>query len=140
MEYQKVLQLEIAVVDGKVGSLLPFLSFCSLIFRMYSFNRRSALSILVHDLRDTTSAEAYCTLGRDVLPGKIAHAIGDKYALQSQSSALSPLPTSAAMSGIVSTAMSNGSPLPMPVPMGRHKSAVDEGVKKALLRYCWIFI
>jgi hypothetical protein len=36
MEYTKVPKPEIAVVDGKVGSLLPFLSFCSLIFRTYS--------------------------------------------------------------------------------------------------------
>jgi hypothetical protein len=41
-------------------------------------NRRSATSILVHDLRDTTSAEAYSTLGGDVAPVKIASAIGDK--------------------------------------------------------------
>ena len=47
--------------------------------------------MLVHDFRDATSAEAYCTLGGDV-PGKIAQGIGDKYALQSWSSATSPLP------------------------------------------------
>ena len=36
MERQKILKLEIAVVDGKVGFLLPFVSFCSLILRAYS--------------------------------------------------------------------------------------------------------
>ena len=55
-------------------------------------NHRSALSMLVHHVRDATSAEAYCTLGGDVVPEKIAKAIGEKYALQSRSSAPSPLP------------------------------------------------
>ena len=35
MDYQKVLKLGLAVVDGKVGSLLPFLSLRLLIFRAY---------------------------------------------------------------------------------------------------------
>jgi vacuolar protein sorting-associated protein 3 len=96
-------------------------------------NHRSALSILVHDLRDFASAEAYSILGGDVAPGKIAPAIGDKYALQLWSSALFPLPASAAVSRTVSTATSKGSTLPMPVLMGRQKSGVYEGVKKALL-------
>jgi hypothetical protein len=36
----------------------------------------------VHDLRDATSADAYCTLGGDIVHGKIAQRSGDKYALQ----------------------------------------------------------
>jgi vacuolar protein sorting-associated protein 3 len=128
MEYRKVLKLEIAVVDEKVGSL-PFLVFLFVGLSCVQLgNHRSALSILVHDLRDTTSAEAYCTLSGDVVPGKIAQTI----ALQSLSFALFPLPTSAAMSSIVSTAMSKGSTLPMLVPMGRQKSGADEDVKKVL--------
>jgi vacuolar protein sorting-associated protein 3 len=88
----------------------------------------------VRDPRDVASAEAYSTHGGDVVPGKIAPAIGDKYALQLWSSALFPLPTSAAMSRTVSTATSKGSTLPMPVPMGRQKSGVDEDVKGVLLK------
>ncbi|KAJ7097878.1 hypothetical protein B0H15DRAFT_945449 [Mycena belliarum] len=44
--------LELAIVDGKLG------------------NHRAALSTLVNDLHDGSSAEAYCTLGGDVIPGK----------------------------------------------------------------------
>ncbi|KAJ7449862.1 hypothetical protein FB451DRAFT_1530211, partial [Mycena latifolia] len=52
-----ILSLELAIVDGKLG------------------NHRAALSTLVNDLRDSSSAEAYCTLGGDVIPGKVAQAI-----------------------------------------------------------------
>ncbi|KAF8212185.1 hypothetical protein K438DRAFT_1957954 [Mycena galopus ATCC 62051] len=34
-------------------------------------NHRAALSTLVNDLHDSLSAEAYCTLGGDVVPGKV---------------------------------------------------------------------
>jgi len=98
-------------------------------------NHRAALSILVHDLRDATSAEAYCTLGGEVVPGKIAQAIGDKYGLRPWSSALFSLPTSAAMSRTTSTttaAASKGS-MAATTSMARQKSSVDEGVKKGLL-------
>jgi vacuolar protein sorting-associated protein 3 len=96
-------------------------------------NHRAALSILVHDLRDATSAEAYCTLGGEVVAGKIAQSIGEKYALQSWSSGLFSLPTSAAMSRTTSTAnMVTGATAV--VPMGRQKSMVDESVKKGLLK------
>ncbi|KAJ6547615.1 hypothetical protein B0H19DRAFT_1075416 [Mycena capillaripes] len=47
-----VLSLELAIVDGKLG------------------NHRAALSALVNDLHDSLSAEAYCTLGGDVITGK----------------------------------------------------------------------
>ncbi|KAJ7109430.1 hypothetical protein C8R44DRAFT_802494 [Mycena epipterygia] len=52
-----ILSLELAIVDGKLG------------------NHRAALSTLVNDLRDSSSAEAYCTLGGDVIPSKDAQAI-----------------------------------------------------------------
>jgi hypothetical protein len=98
-------------------------------------NHRAALSILVHDLRDATSAEAYCTLGGEVVPGKIATAIGDKYGLRQWSSALFSLPTSAAMSRTTSTATAAASKGSMAATtsMARQKSIVDEGVKKGLL-------
>jgi hypothetical protein len=38
-------------------------------------NHRAALSTLVNDLHDSSSAEAYCTLGGDVIPGKVIQAI-----------------------------------------------------------------
>ncbi|KAJ7046834.1 hypothetical protein C8F04DRAFT_1061878 [Mycena alexandri] len=54
---KRILSLELAIVDGKLG------------------NHRAALSVLVNDLHDSSSAEAYCTLGGDVIPGKVAQAI-----------------------------------------------------------------
>jgi vacuolar protein sorting-associated protein 3 len=103
MEYQKVLKLEIAVVDGKVGSLLSFLSLCSLIVRPYS----SVIAAQPSRYSCTTSSETYCTPGGDV-PRKIAQAVGGKYALQSLSCAPFSLPTLAAMSRTASTATSKG--------------------------------
>ncbi|KAJ7452354.1 hypothetical protein B0H11DRAFT_2073067 [Mycena galericulata] len=54
---KRILCLELAIVDGKLG------------------NHRAALSTLVNDLHDSSSAEAYCTLGGDVIPYKDAQAI-----------------------------------------------------------------
>ncbi|KAJ7632673.1 hypothetical protein FB45DRAFT_913126 [Roridomyces roridus] len=54
---QPILCLELAIVDGKLG------------------NHRAALSTLVNDLHDDLSAEAYCALGGDVVPDKVAQAI-----------------------------------------------------------------
>ncbi|KAJ7172426.1 hypothetical protein C8R46DRAFT_1085911 [Mycena filopes] len=54
---KRILSLELAIVDGKLG------------------NHRAALSALVNDLHDSSSAEAYCTLGGDVIPWKVAQAI-----------------------------------------------------------------
>ncbi|KAJ6630857.1 hypothetical protein B0H10DRAFT_1983437 [Mycena sp. CBHHK59/15] len=54
---KRILTLELAIVDGKLG------------------NHRAALSTLVHDLHDASSAEAYCTLGGDVIPAKVAQSI-----------------------------------------------------------------
>lgn len=134
MDHQKVLQLEVAIVDGKVRDDV----FCLLVrthFWMQLGNHRAALSILVHDLRDATSAEAYCTLGGEVVPGKIAQVIGDKYGLRPWSSALFSLPTSAAISRTTSTATTAASKGSMTATTSitRQKSSVDEGVKKRLL-------
>ncbi|KAJ7774542.1 hypothetical protein DFH07DRAFT_952255 [Mycena maculata] len=52
-----ILSLELAIVDGKLG------------------NHHAALSAIVNDLHDSSSAEAYCTLGGDVIPSKVAQAI-----------------------------------------------------------------
>ena len=88
----------------------------------------------MHDLQDTTSAEAYCTLGGDVVPMNTAQTIGDKYALQSRSSAPSPLPTVTAMSRTVSTGTSYGGTLRMLVMMGRQKNGWNVCVKKVLFK------
>ncbi|KAG7448550.1 uncharacterized protein BT62DRAFT_929636 [Guyanagaster necrorhizus] len=52
--YQKFLKLEMAIIEGKLG------------------NHRAALSILIHDLNDSNSAEVYCALGGEVIPSKVA--------------------------------------------------------------------
>lgn len=76
----------------------------------------AALSILVHDLRDATSAEAYCTLGGEVIPARVAQTIGEKCGLEVWAAALFPIPTKGA-----------------PMAITRQKT-VDEGVKKGLLK------
>ncbi|KAF9261696.1 hypothetical protein L218DRAFT_930596 [Marasmius fiardii PR-910] len=57
--HAKILQFEIAILDGKLK------------------NHDSALTSLALDLRDTVTAEAYCTLGGDLIPNKIALSILD---------------------------------------------------------------
>ncbi|KAG8960758.1 hypothetical protein FRC00_014207 [Tulasnella sp. 408] len=52
--------LETAIVYGRIG------------------NHDAALSILVHSLKDSTTAEAYCTLGGDVVPPKVASAVAQQ--------------------------------------------------------------
>lgn len=78
---------------------------------------RTALTILVHDLRDATSAEAYCTLGGEVVPAKVAQSLGERYGLQQWAALLSP-PTKSR---------------PGASAMQRQKT-VDEGVKKSPIR------
>ena len=48
------------------------------------------MSILVHDLHDSTSAEAYCTLGGEVIPPKVAQTLGERYGLQEWAAVLVP--------------------------------------------------
>ncbi|KAJ2919054.1 hypothetical protein MD484_g1318, partial [Candolleomyces efflorescens] len=55
----KLLALEFAVLEGKLG------------------NHKSALHILACELRDALSAEAYCSLGGDVIPAKVAISIAE---------------------------------------------------------------
>lgn len=71
----------------------------------------------MHDLHDASSAEAYCTLGGEVVPGKTAQALGEKYDLTAWTSALFSLPKAKVGA----------------VPVGRQKT-VDEGLKKGLLK------
>ncbi|KAG7094946.1 hypothetical protein E1B28_005747 [Marasmius oreades] len=59
LPHAKVLQFEMAILDGKLQ------------------NHDSALSNLALDLRDTITAEAYCTLGGDPIPNKVALSLID---------------------------------------------------------------
>ena len=79
-----------------------------------------ALSILVHDMNDSTSAEAYCTLGGEVVPAKTAQQIGERSGLQPWAALVTPL------------AAPGKQPKPGAVPMKRQKT-VDEDVKKDLV-------
>ncbi|KAI5122616.1 hypothetical protein M0805_008706 [Coniferiporia weirii] len=63
-EHEKILRLEMAILYGKLG------------------RHEEAISTLVRDIHDPTSAEAYCTLGGDVIPGKVALSIGERCGLQ----------------------------------------------------------
>ncbi|KAG5651341.1 hypothetical protein H0H81_009029 [Sphagnurus paluster] len=102
-EDQKLLRMELAIIDGKLG------------------NHRTALSTLVHDLHDATSAELYCTLGGDLVPLKIAQSLSENNAgLELWASALFGIPL-------------KGSTL-RPVVPTRQKSSVDEGTKTELLK------
>ncbi|GLB39648.1 putative vacuolar sorting protein 39 domain 2 [Lyophyllum shimeji] len=102
LEHQKILRLELAIIDGKLG------------------NHRAALSTLVHDLHDATSAELYCTLGGDLVPPKIVQSLAEsKPVLERWASALF---------GVTPKGGAR------PTTMMRQKSAVNEGVKKELLR------
>ncbi|KAL1948770.1 hypothetical protein VTO73DRAFT_10576 [Trametes versicolor] len=98
----KLLKLELAILEGKLG------------------NHRSALSILVHDMNDATSAEAYCTLGGEVVPAKTAQAIGERAGLQAWAALVTPL------------AAPGKQVKPSAAPMKKTKT-VDDDVKKDLV-------
>lgn len=121
---EKVLGLEMAILHGKVSNsyVKSYLMQANLLHLLGKLgDHRAALSILVHDLRDATSAEAYCTLGGEVVPGKTAQAIGEKCGLQLWSGAL------------FSSLMDKKGQVVGVGAMERQKS-VDEGVKKGLLK------
>ncbi|EMD32317.1 hypothetical protein CERSUDRAFT_119016 [Gelatoporia subvermispora B] len=99
MSQEKLLKLELAVLAGKLEE------------------HRAALTILVHDMRDATSAEAYCTLGGEVVPAKIAQTLGERYGLQPWAALLLP-PTKSR---------------PGASAMQRQRT-VDAGLKKSLIR------
>jgi hypothetical protein len=71
-----------------------------------------ALSLLVHNLNDATSAETYCTLGGEVVPARTALTLGETYALQPWAATLT------ATSG--------------PGTLKRQKT-VDDGLKRSLI-------
>ncbi|KIL67469.1 hypothetical protein M378DRAFT_191514 [Amanita muscaria Koide BX008] len=65
-----VLGLEFAILDAKLG------------------DHRSVLTTLVHEIRDTASAELYCTLGGDVVSRRVAVAVAESCGLQAWTSGL----------------------------------------------------
>ncbi|TFY60724.1 hypothetical protein EVJ58_g4965 [Rhodofomes roseus] len=72
LEHEKLLRFEIAIVQGKLGE------------------HRPALTSLVHDLHDPTSAEIYCTLGGVIVPPKTAQSLGERFELQAWSALIAP--------------------------------------------------
>ena len=96
--HAKILKLELAILEGKLG------------------NHRAALAALVHELNDGTSAEAYCTLGGEVVPAKTAQQIGERTGLQQWAAFVTPL-------------AAPGKPQPTTGAMRRQRT-VDEEVKK----------
>lgn len=77
-----------------------------------------AIATLVHDMSDSTSAEAYCTLGGVVIPGKVANTIGERYGL---------LPWAVLVTGIRGH---NGGRMDR----SQSQRTVDEGKKRDLLQ------
>ena len=82
---------------------------------------RSALTSLVHDLRDPTSAEIYCTLGGEIVPPKTAQSLGERFELQAWATLIVP------------TAAPGRPALPKAQSMSR-LATVDSELKKSLIR------
>lgn len=70
--------------------------------------------MLVLNLNDAVSAETYCALGGEVIPAKVAIALGEAYGLQSWAATL--LQISVGNAG-----------------MNKRQKTVDESVKKSLI-------
>ena len=75
----------------------------------------------MHDLNDSTSAEAYCTLGGEVVPAKTAQQIGERSDLQPWAALVTPLAAPGKQGQARSAA-----------PLKKTKT-VDEEVKKDLV-------
>ncbi|CUA73702.1 O-methylsterigmatocystin oxidoreductase [Rhizoctonia solani] len=61
----EIFAYERAIIDGKLG------------------HHRKALTILVHEVHDSVSAEVYCALGGVVIPPKVANSVGERRRMQS---------------------------------------------------------
>ena len=81
---------------------------------------RSALTSLVHDLPDPTSAEIYCTLGGEIVPPKTAQTLGDRFELQ-------------AWAALITATPSGKAGIPKAPSMSR-MATVDGELKKSLIR------
>lgn len=81
----EIFAYERAVIDGKVWINCSVLRSCCILTKYIPGqlgHHRKALTILVHEVHDSVSAEAYCALGGIVVPTKIATAVGDRRGLQ----------------------------------------------------------
>ena len=85
---------------------------------------RSVLEILVHDLGDSTSAEAYCTLGGDIIPSRVAQSIANGNGLQDWAETLFTIPITKSINGKHATGPSSATQV----------KTVNEGLKKELLK------
>ncbi len=83
-------------------------------------NHRASLSILVRLLKDSSTADAYCTLGGEVIPSKVAMEIGQR---------LDIIPwAQLVLSGSASDAAAVGSEVPSGL-----KRSISEEKKRELL-------
>ncbi|KIJ36750.1 hypothetical protein M422DRAFT_178931 [Sphaerobolus stellatus SS14] len=64
LPWKESLSFEVAIVDGKLG------------------RHDEALRLLVHNLRDTTCADAYCALGGCAISPRVAQSVGERLDLQ----------------------------------------------------------
>ena len=72
-------------------------------------------------MNDSTSAEAYCTLGGEVVPAKTAQQIGERSGLQPWAALVTPL------------AAPGKQPKPGAAPMKRQKTVDDDVVKNLVM-------
>ena len=106
-EHEKILRLEMALLYGKLG------------------RHEEAISTLVHDMRDHTTAESYCTLGGDVIPSKVAWSVGERCGLQRWATLVVGLAPSLGMGSTAGSTMSMAS---------IRTKVTDENTKRELLR------
>ncbi|KAL0959788.1 hypothetical protein HGRIS_011474 [Hohenbuehelia grisea] len=104
LEHQKVLQFELAILEGKLG------------------NHKVALSILASELRDNVSAKDYCVFGGRVIPPKLALSIAEKAGIPQQWAA-PPLSPSEAKSKAVAASLAQAK-----------SESVGDGLKRDLVK------
>ncbi|KAL5523259.1 hypothetical protein ACEPAF_1526 [Sanghuangporus sanghuang] len=114
-EHEKILKIEMAILYGKLG------------------RHEEAIATLVRDVHDPTSAEAYCTLGGDVIPSKVAWSIGERCGLQRWAALVTnagspPLGLSASASASVGFTGGSG------VGLNGNLKVADESTRKELLK------
>ena len=91
---------------------------------------RDALHTLVHTVRDSASAEVYCTLGGAVVPPRTAQAIGERYGLQAWAALFFPPGTKPTHSH-ANTVYNNQGPIAAAL---SREMTVDERLKRELTR------
>ena len=119
-----VFPLEIALIEGKVPDThIPFVRRTQQRISQLS-QHHSALTVLVNDLHDEPAAEAYCTLGGQIVSPVLAKTIGESCDLREWASVLEPQ----------TTGRGRGKSLPTTVTgMRATPTKVDEGLKTELI-------